>query len=429
MARDHERTKSRPDGAPLDVAAVRTQFPALEVSDNGVPRVHLDNPAGTQVPQRVIERMTDYLARTNANRGGLFSTSRQSDAVIGAARAAVADFFGAGSAEEIVFGANMTSLAYLIARTLAPRIGPGDEVLVTRMDHDGNVSPWKQMAESRGAALTWLDFDPNTYRYDYPCLERVIGPRTRFAAVNYASNITGTINDVGEIARRVRAAGGLTFVDAVQFAPHGDIDVGALGCDFLAASAYKFYGPHAGVLWGRRELLEDLRPPKLRASADAVPERYEIGCQSHEAIAGILGAIEYYAELGAEGAARGSSTPDKIRLAKGRMRAHEEALAGRLIAGLQSLRGVRIHGLTGANEMSERVSTVSVSVPGRAPQTLAKALGARNIFVWSGHNYALELIDRLGLAEAGGVLRFGPVHYNTFAEIDLALGALEDALK
>ena len=241
--------------------------------------------------------------------------------------------------------------------------------------------------------------------------------------MNYASNVTGTINDVGEITRRVTAAGGLTYVDAVQFAPHGAIDVRALGCDFLVCSAYKFYGPHAGILWGRQDLLEDIKPEKLEASSNEIPSRYEIGTQSHEAIAGILGALEYYAWLGADNA--DGSFRARINAGKSAMQRHEEELATRLICGLSTLCGVRIHGLTGANEMADRVSTISLSVEGHSPDALAAGLGDRNIFVWSGHNYALGVIDRLGVTRNEGVLRIGPVHYNTIEEVDIVLSALE----
>ncbi len=415
----------------IDIPNVRAQFPSLAVSDDGRPRIHFDNPAGTQAPRRVIDRITGYMARNNANRGGPFVTSRDSDSTIEAARAAMAAFLGAASPEEIVFGPNMTSLTFHVARALAPRIGPGDEILVTRMDHDGNVTPWRQLAERTGARLKWWDFDPATYRFDLADLSRLVSRRTKIAAIGYASNILGTINDVAGAAAIVRAAGGLTYVDAVQFAPHGEIDVQAIGCDFLACSAYKFYGPHVGVLWGRRALLEDLRPEKLTASSDAIPSRYEVGTQNHEGIAGVLGAAEYFAELGSppgEAAAGAAAFRGNINRAKHWMRLHEEALAVRLIDGLGQMPGVRIHGLTGANQMAERVSTISCSVDGRDPGALAEILGSHNIFVWGGHNYALELVASLGLADAGGVLRIGPVHYNTEAEVDRVLAVLDETI-
>ena len=407
----------------FDIAAVRAQFPSLSACDDGRPRVYLDNPAGTQVPRQVVDRMSEYFLRSNSNSGGSFATARISDEIIEAARRGMADFVNAFAPEEIVFGPNMTSLTFQMTRALAPLIEPGDEILVTRMDHDANVTPWRLLAERTGAAIKWLDFGRDTFRYELDDLDRLLSSRTRLAAVNYASNITGTINDVAVIARCVRAVGGLTYVDAVQFAPHGIIDVQALGCDFLVCSAYKFYGPHAGILWGRRDLLEDLKPEKLEASSNEIPSRYEIGTQSHEAIAGILGALEYYAWLGADEA--DASFRTRINAGKTAMHRHEQELATRLIGGLSMLRGVRIHGLTGANEMADRVSTVSLSVEGHSPDGLAAALGDRNIFVWSGHNYALEVIDRLGVSREEGVLRIGPVHYNTIEEIDIVLSALE----
>jgi cysteine desulfurase family protein (TIGR01976 family) len=407
----------------FDIGAVRAQFPSLGVRDDGKPRIYLDNPAGTQVPQRVVDRISEYFLRANSNRGGSFATACISDALIETARRGMADFVNARSPEEIVFGPNMTSLTFQMTRALAPLIRPGDEILVTRMDHDANVTPWRLLAERAGATLKWLDFSRDTFRYELDDLDRLLSSRTRLAAVNYASNVTGTINDVGEIARRVRAAGGLTYVDAVQFAPHGVVDVLTLGCDFLVCSAYKFYGPHAGILWGRRDLLENLKPEKLEASSNELPSRYEIGTQSHEAIAGILGALEYYAWLGADLA--DTSFRARVNAGKAAMQCHEEKLATRLIDGLSTLQGVRIHGLTGANETADRVSTISLSVDGHSPDALAAALGDRNIFVWSGHNYALGVIDRLGVSREEGVLRIGPVHYNTAEEIDIVLSALE----
>ena len=321
----------------------------------------------------------------------------------------------------------MTSLTFQMTRALEPLIARGDEILVTRMDHDANVTPWVRLAERTGATIKWLDFSRETFRYELDDLDRLLGPRTKLAAVNYASNVTGTINDVAAIARRVRTAGGLTYVDAVQFAPHGIVDVQALGCDFLVCSAYKFYGPHAGILWGRRDLLERLKPEKLEASSNEIPSRYEIGTQSHEAIAGILGALEYYAWLGADSA--DTSLRARINAGKAAMQNHEQLLAERLIGGLSSLPGVRIHGLTGANEMADRVSTISLSIDGQSPHRLAAALDDRNIFVWSGHNYALGVIDRLGVSRDEGVLRIGPVHYNTVQEIDTVLSTLDGIVR
>jgi cysteine desulfurase family protein (TIGR01976 family) len=416
-----------PRAAAWSLDEIRAQFPSLAMCDNGAPRIHLDNPAGTQAPRQVIDRIVGYLTRSNANKGGPFVTAQDSDAVLAQARAAMAAFLGARTASEIVFGPNMTSLTFQLSRALGQRLQPGDEILLSRMDHDGNVTPWVRLAERHGAIVRWLDFSPETFRYDLTRLDALIGPRTRIAAFTYASNVIGTINDVAAIVQRAREAGALTYVDAVQFAPHGAIDVQALGCDVLVCSAYKFYGPHVGVLWGRRDLLAELAPDRLEAAPPEAPYKFETGTQNHEGIAGVLGAAEYFAQLG--GAAPGAPvTAEAITRAKLFMQAQEAALARRLISGLRELRGVRILGLQGANEMLERVSTVSVAVEGRDPAALARGLAARNIFVWAGHNYALQAVARLGLSERGGVLRLGPVHYNTEAEIDATLAALEDLL-
>lgn len=413
------------------IERVRAVFPSLRVTDAGHRRIYFDNPAGTQVPQQVIDRTVGYYSRINANSGGAFVTSRESVAMIEDTRRKLADFFNAADRDEIVIGQAMTALTFHMTRALESWFRPGDEIIVTRMDHDGNVTPWLRLAERLNLNVKWLPFDRETARYDMAALEALLSPRTKLAAVNYASNITGTINDVAAVARRVREVGGLTYVDAVQYAPHGVIDVLALGCDFLVCSAYKFYGPHLGILWGRRELLERFTPPKLRAAPEALPHRYMMGAPQFESIAGLGGALEYYEWLGgavATDADRAASS-NLMNAAKLWMQRHEEALASRLIAGLKTFKGTKIHGLTGANEMSGRVSTVSVTFAEHDPAALAVALAGRNIFSWSGHNYALDVIDWLGLSEKGGVLRFGPVHYNTEAEVDVTLAALDQLVR
>lgn len=413
------------------IERVRAAFPSLGVTEAGRPRIYFDNPAGTQVPQQVIDRTVDYYTRINANAGGMFVTSRESVAMIEQTRRKLAIFFNAADHDEIVIGQAMTALTFHMTRALESWFRPGDEIIVTRMDHDGNVTPWLRLAERLNLIVKWLPFDPDTARYDFAALDALVTPRTKLAAVNYASNITGTINDVAAIARRVKAVGGLTYVDAVQYAPHGVIDVQALGCDFLVCSAYKFYGPHLGILWGRRELLERFTPPKLRAAPDSVPHRYMMGAPQFESIAGLGGALDYYDWLGGTVAtdADRSGSGNLMNAAKLWMQRHEEVLASRLIVGLKTFKGAKIHGLTGANEMSGRVSTVSVTFEGQDPAALAIALADRNIFSWSGHNYALDVIDWLGLSERGGVLRLGPVHYNTEAEVDETLAALDELIR
>lgn len=419
----------------LPIERVRAAFPSLHVRDEGRRRIYFDNPAGTQVPQQVIDRFVAYYTSANANSGGDFVTSRETMRVAEAARSRLAAFLNAPSADEIVIGRSMTALTFHMAAALETVLKPGDEILVTHMDHDANVTPWLRLAARTGAAVKWLPFDRESTRYDLKALDELVTPRTRIAAINYASNITGTINDVGAIVRRLRAVGALSYVDAVQYAPHGVIDVQALDCDFLVCSPYKFYGPHVGVLWGRREWLERLTPQKLRVSPETLPSRYMLGTAAYEMIAGTLGALEYYEWLGAQVAteaqrtAAGPGPACAINAAKLWMQQHEAALVLRLIDGLKTLKGVRIHGLTAADDLHERVSTVSLTVENRAPAELAAGLAAANIFAWSGDNYALDLIAWLGLAETGGVLRLGPVHYNTPDEVDQTLETLAGLIR
>jgi cysteine desulfurase family protein (TIGR01976 family) len=418
---------------PLDSARIREHFPALQPRDGAPPPVFLDNPAGSQVPARVLERMRAALTECRANLGGPFPTSRVATALSLEAHRAMADLLNAPSEREIVFGANMTTLAFMLSRSLAPLLQPGDEVVLTRLEHDANVTPWRLLAQERGLVVKVLDFDPATGRLDLGGLDALLTERTRFAAIGHASNLLGTVNDVATFCRKARAAGAITFVDAVQSVPHVPVDVQALGCDLLACSAYKFFGPHQGVLWGREEVLERLRPYKLRASPTVLPTRFETGTQSLEGQAGTLGALEYLEELGATHAPEHrdpalAGRRQHLRAAMTAIAQYERDLSARLVAGLGALAGVRVHGITAPGECGERLPTVSVSVPGRSPGELAASLGERGVYVWSGHAYALEVVERLGLAPHG-VLRFGAVHYNTVEEIDRAVGALADVLE
>jgi cysteine desulfurase family protein (TIGR01976 family) len=417
---------------PID--AVRRCFPSLAVRSGRSRRVYFDNPAGTQVARQAMERMRHYLTRSVANVGGEFRTSVETGRLVEEAREACAQFVNARSPEEIVFGANMTTLTFHMIHALAPLVGVGDEIVVTRMDHDANVSPWRLLARRCGATLKFLDFNRETYRYELAELDSLLTRRTKIVAVNHASNITGTINDVEGVSRRAKAAGALVYVDSVQYAPHGVVDVQQIGCDFLVCSAYKFFGPHLGVLWGRRELLESLVPLKLRPSPNEVPFRFETGTLPFEQLAALLGTLEYYAWLGDQvappaGQSRGkrsASLGERINRGKVAMQRHEESLALELIAGLSEHRELRIHGITAPSEVSSRVSTVSFTHARHAPADLARRLAERDIFVWSGDNYAIELIEHLGLQDSGGVLRVGPVHYNTVGEVRRFLAALED---
>lgn len=408
----------------IDVERVRAQFPALEMTVGDRPAVFLDNPGGTQVPRAVVEAMSDYLLQSNANHGGAFATSRRSDAILREAHAAVADLINAPSPDEIVFGPNMTTLTFSVSRALGREIGPGDEIVVTRMDHDANITPWVMMAEDRGATVRWVDFDVETYTLDMAGLRNLLGERTRIVAVGYASNSTGTVHDIATITQWAHEVDALVFVDAVQYAPHGPIDVQALGCDLLVASAYKFFGPHVGVLYGRYGLLDRLHAYKVRPAPGRPPGKFETGTQNHEGIAGTLAAIDYLADLGRDfGAAYQDCYPElggrrlNLRAGMSVVRDYDHRLSAAILDELETIPGVRIHGITDRNRLDERVPTVSFSWDGRHPQEIAAALGSQAVFVWDGNYYALAVTERLGLEDRGGMVRVGAVHYNSLAEI------------
>ncbi|MDZ7288326.1 MAG: cysteine desulfurase-like protein [candidate division KSB1 bacterium] len=416
----------------LNVAKIRAQFPALQQRDAlGLPFLYLDGPGGTQVPQRVIDAMTNYLIRMNSNKHGQFPTSRQTDAVVDAARVAMADFFNA-SPEEIIFGANMTTLTFHLSRSLAKVFQPGDEIIVTRLDHDANISPWLALQE-KGVNIRWWDMQPETCTLDPAALDKLLTPRTKLLAVGYASNAVGTINDVKRIAQMVHAAGAMIFVDAVHYAPHGPIDVRDIDCDFLACSVYKIFGPHVGVLYGRRELLEKLPAYKVRPQEDTPPDKFETGTLNHEGIAGTIAAIEYLADIGKDHA---PLLPQNFNTFQGRQRdlkramhviqSHENQLSRHLVAKLKTLPGVKIYGITDTKNFGHRTPTFAIRLPGLTPQEIARRLGEQGIFVWDGNFYALEVTTRLGVEEMGGVVRIGMVHYNTTEEIDRLIVALWD---
>jgi cysteine desulfurase family protein (TIGR01976 family) len=403
----------------FEVDNVRRQFPALALADRGLARVYFDNPAGTQVPRQVIDRTVDTLTAKNANLGGYFSTSVAADALVNEAHQACADFYNARSASVIVFGQNMTTLTLHMSRCLGRRFRPGDEIVLSRMDHDANVAPWLLLAEDLGLAVRWMDFDPETYEFPDDALTRVLSERTKLVALCAASNCTGTINDVKLFAGQAKAAGALVYVDAVQFAPHCAIDVKTLGADVVVSSAYKWFGPHQGVLWGREDLLSETFAYKVRPADNDLPHKFETGTLSHEGMAGCLGAIEYLEQYG-----EGSNRRQRIAGAWHSIASYEQQLTLRLIEGLGSFRGLAIRGITSPNAVHRRVPTVSFTLEGHNPGALAKALAQANIFVWSGHNYAVEPVARMGLIDKGGVLRVGLAHYNTAGEVDRLLDAL-----
>jgi cysteine desulfurase family protein (TIGR01976 family) len=408
----------------LDIDSVRSQFPALALADDGQPRVYFDNPAGTQVPSQVIDRTVDTLVRKNANLGGYFKTTVDASALVDEAHEAVADFYGASSADEIVFGQNMTTLTFHMSRCLAARFSPGDEIVLSRMDHDANVAPWLLMARDRGLTVKWMDFDPDTFEFPDDALSKVLTAKTKLVAFGFASNCTGTINEVRHFCAQARGAGALTYVDAVQFAPHGLVGVTDLGCDFLVSSAYKWFGPHMAALWGRPELLAEIEPYRLRPAPSEASYKFETGTLSHEGMAGCTGAIDYLASLGS-----GATRREKLRSAWGVMELYERELTKSLLESVRSIHGLKVRGITSTNALHRRVPTVSFTVEGIDPARIAKSLAHDNIFVWSGHNYAVEPVTRLGLMDKGGVLRVGLAHYNTVSEIERFAASLHKAVK
>lgn len=413
----------------LDLALVRSRFPALKA-----PRIFLDNPGGTQIARQSLDRMRRYLLECNANHGGEFATSRASDAVIAEARQAMADFLNASSPDEIVFGANMTTLTFQISRALAPAFRPGETIVLTRLDHDANISPWLRVAEERNLNVRWVDFDPRTGILDLADFALAMETRPRLVAFGYASNALGTINPAAELSELARKAGALVYIDAVQYAPHGPIDVQDLDCDFLVCSSYKFFGPHAGILWGRYELLERLRAYRVRPAPAEPPGKFETGTGNFEGIAGVLGAVEYYEWLGRRFGAEfderiGKSPRGRKRLLRKAalaVRAYEHTLSSRLLETLLPIKGLQLYGPSDPSRVDQRVSTFSFTLARHSPEAIARHLDQAGINTWNGNFYALAVTTRLGLEASGGLLRVGAVHYNTLEEIDQFGSALRD---
>jgi cysteine desulfurase family protein (TIGR01976 family) len=411
----------------FDLDAVRAQFPALTLTDNGKRRIYFDNPAGTQVPQRVADAMSRCLLETNANAGGRFVTSHAADEIIEGARAAMADFLNAETPDEIVFGQNMTTLTLHMSRSIGRLFQRGDEIILSRMDHDANVWPWVLIARDLDLEVKWLSFDTETFEFDLDRLDELFTSRTRLVCIGGASNLLGTINDVAAVCARARDAGALTYIDGVQSVPHIATDVQAIGCDFLACSPYKFFGPHQGVLYGRRNLLEQLEPYKVRPAPERYPGCFETGTQSHEGFAGITAAVDYFAWIG-ETMAGATGRRDALNAAMHLLFDYEKVLAERLIDGLLDIDGVRVLGITDKAALDRRVPTVSFTHARVAPGDIAQYLADDNVFVWNGHNYAVEVAKSLGIYETGGAVRIGPVHYNSVGEVDETLELLQKLL-
>ena len=411
---------------PID--RVRREFPALSRSHDGRSRVYMDNPAGTQLPRRVVDAVSNALVDAASNYGGSFENSRNAEAIYARAHDAMAEFVNARSSSEIVVAQSMTALTLHVSRSLGRRFAPGDEIVVTRMDHEGNVSPWLLLAQDLGLVVKWLAFNRDTWKIEPEDLQALLGPRTRLLALNYASNLTGSINDVAGLVALARSAGAMTYVDAVQLAPHQCIDVQALDCNFLVCSSYKFFGPHLGVLWGRRQLLEELPAYKVRCAPAASPGKWETGTPQTELLAGLAACVDYYDWLGGQVGDR-STRRGRIEAAYQTAIDHEARLVTRLIDGIRAIPGTTVHGITNPNRVGERVPTVSMTHEHVSPPQVAERLARDGICVWSGHNYALEVVRHLGIDEATGVVRIGLAHYNTEAEVDRTLAALEEALK
>ena len=433
----------------FDPQPLRAEFPALAMEQAGRSVVFLDGPGGTQVPRRVIDAVDSYYRESNANTHGAFLTSVRSDALLEEAHAAVADLLGAASPDEVKFGQNMTSLTFALSRSFGRTLRPGDEIVITQLDHEANREPWLTAAVDAGAIVREVEVDLATCTLDLASLDAALSERTRLVAVGYASNAVGTVNPVAKIARRARAVGALVFVDAVHYAPHGPLDVAGLGIDLLACSAYKSFGPHVGIMWGRADVLDALPAYKVRPASD----RWETGTQNHEGIAGTLAAVEYLASVGDrfgeglpavassvpaagspgasgggldEGPRAGATRRARIRAGMRAIEAYERMLSVRLLAGLATIPGLAVYGLADPARVAERTPTISIRLAGWTPRALAEALATRGIFAWDGDFYATTLIERLGLAETGGVVRLGLVHYTTAGEVDRLLAALAE---
>ena len=415
-----------------DLEQIRGKFPALNIKDSGVRRIYFDNPAGTQVPIEVIEAVQKCMIESNANIQGGFETSNRADKILDEFHQSMADFLNATSSEEIIFGQNMTTLTLHISRSIGRLLSKGDEIILSRMDHDANISPWLLLAEDIGLSVKWLSFDTEKYEFDLNCLENLLSDKTKLICIGGASNLLGTINDIKSICKIAKKANALTYIDAVQLAPHVSIDVQDIDCDFLVCSAYKFFGPHQGILWGKRKLLKSLSPYKVRPATSELPGCFETGTQSHEGMAGTTAAVNYFAWIGHEYAETyqienkyKNERTKFVHAALDYLFEYEKLLTIDLIEGLQNIKNVQVQGITEKNALDRRLPTVSFSVIGLSPSLIAEELAKENIFVWSGHSYALEVVKSLNLLDKGGVLRTGPVHYNTINEVHEFLEILD----
>ena len=406
------------------IEAVRAQFPSLARTDEGLRRIYLDNAAGTQVPRQTIDRIVDFFYRFNSNTGVFNPTSVEVDALYDEAVHAMADFLGTPDSGEVLIGANMTTLTYQLSRSLGHQFAPGDEIIISRMEHEGNVSPWLQMAEDNDLVVKWLEFDRDTWRVEPALLEPLLTERTRLMALNYASNLTGGVNDVKVLTKMAQDAGAMVYVDAVQYASHRLIDIKDLSCDFLACSPYKFYGPHLGVVYGKRERLESLHAYKLRCASEELPFRFSLGTPAFELIAGLMGTLDYFQWLAGQVGVSGGRR-QLFQGAYAAMGDHEDALSEELLAGLTAIPGLTMQG---ASTLTNRVATFSFTHEKHPASAVARELSAAGVYCHWGDNYAFEVARALELDPHEGVLRLGVGHYNTSGEINEALSAIEGVL-
>jgi cysteine desulfurase family protein (TIGR01976 family) len=411
----------------------RQVFPSLKNKIGGQPAVFLDGPGGTQTPQSVINAVSSYYHHANSNLGGAFETSQKTGQIVKEARQAMADFINAARPEEIVFGQNMTSLTFAASRAISRTWKPGDEIVITHLDHDANITPWILAAQEKNVSIRWWDFRDNDCALDTRNLEELLSDKTRLVAVTHASNAVGTIVDISSVCALAHKADALVYVDAVHYAPHGPIDVQATQCDFLVASAYKFFGPHAGVFYGKYAHLDSLKAYKVRPASDLPPGKWETGTQSFESLAGITAAVDYLANIGRQfGSGEGDVKPEsenRVQLLRAGMeviKAYEEELSLFFLKHAATIPGLRVYGITDVELLGERTPTFAVSLKGFTARQVAQALGDRGIFVWDGHYYAVAVMDKLGLLDSGGLVRIGMVHYNTFEEIERVVNALKD---
>lgn len=407
----------------LDLVAIRSQFPALLRQFNKLPVAYFDGPAGSQVPERVADEVAYYLLETNANRGAVFATSSETDVLLDEAHRILADFLGADDPDCVFFGPNMTTMTLGLSRAISKTWQTGDEIIVSDLDHDANVTPWMLAAQDAGATVHRIKINAEDCTLNMDDFRSKLSERTKLVAVGYASNATGTINPVREITEAAHAVGALVFVDAVHYAPHGLIDVQELGCDFIACSAYKFFGPHVGVMWGRRELLEGIRPYKLRPSPDTLPGRWMTGTQCHEGIVGAAEAVEYIADLGRPSLPETATLRDCLKAAFTSIEQHERTLMQQLLPAVTDMPGVKIWGITELDRLEERVPTISLTHDKLTPREIAKGLMTQALFAWDGNHYAFPFTTAMGL-EPHGTLRVGLLHYNTPEEIERLVEAL-----